>query len=76
MKKQLLTVTEAAREYMLPQCGLRRMVREGTLPVIQIGTRVYLARNTIEALLRGETAKAYSPEGKYSKREVENEASY
>ena len=51
-EKSVLTVHEAAMEYGFPECGLRTIIKEGRIPIIQIGNRAYVTRKTMEEFLK------------------------
>jgi len=50
-KKPLLTINETAREYGVPNYGIRGLVKTGKFPVIQCGNRVYISREVFENYL-------------------------
>lgn len=52
--KRALTVKEFMVEVGTKPTSTRKMIRAGKLPVIRMGRRVLISRETIEAFLRGE----------------------
>lgn len=61
MKKDscVLTIKQAAGEFCFPEVALRTLIKEGKIPVIQVGNRVYITRKVFEEYL----AKGGEPYG-------------
>ena len=51
-QKTALTIKETAREYRFPEYAIRTLVKRGVFPVIQVGTRCYITRETFENYLK------------------------
>jgi excisionase family DNA binding protein len=52
--KRALTLNEFMDETGMKQTTTRKLIRSGKLPVIRAETRILIARETLEAFLRGE----------------------
>jgi hypothetical protein len=53
-QKRTLTVTEFMREAGTKPTSTWKMIREARLPVIHVGRRILISRETLERFLRGE----------------------
>jgi len=47
-----LTIKETAKEFQFPEFAIRRLVKNGAFPVIQIGNRVYITREIFAQYLK------------------------
>ena len=56
--KPALTIKETAKEFHFPEFAIRRLVKNGAFPVIQVGNRVYITREIFEQYLK-EVGNAY-----------------
>ncbi len=56
--KKVLTIRETAKAFDFPEFALRTLVKTGRFPVIQVGSRVYIVRETFEAYIQS-GGKAY-----------------
>jgi hypothetical protein len=51
-QKTVLTIKETAREFNFPEYAIRTLVKRGVFPVIQVGTRCYITRETFTEYLK------------------------
>lgn len=51
-EKPALTIKETAKEFQFPEFAIRRLVKNGAFPVIQVGNRVYIAREIFTQFLK------------------------
>jgi phage antirepressor YoqD-like protein len=57
-EKTVITVRETAKEYGIPEHGLRNLIKSGEVPTIKCGNRHYISRPQFENyLLRGSERK-------------------
>ena len=54
MRRSFLTIMGAERELGIPQTLLRSLVKNGKIPYEMSGSRVYIRRDVLENLGRGE----------------------
>ena len=59
-EKPALTIKETAKEFQFPEFAIRRLVKNGAFPVIQVGNRVYITREIFAEYLKKGGA-AYEP---------------
>ena len=50
-EQKIITIKQAAKEYGLPEFGLRGLIKRKAFPVIQCGNRCYLTRQVLEAYI-------------------------
>lgn len=53
-EKRALTIPEFKAETGWKETTVRKLIREERLPTIRAGRRIYITRETVERLLRGE----------------------
>lgn len=51
-QKTALTIRETARAFNFPEFAIRTLVKRGAFPVIQVGTRCYICRDTFADYLK------------------------
>lgn len=51
-RKTALTIKETAKEFQFPEYAVRRLVKNGAFPVIQVGNRSYIVRDVFAEYLR------------------------
>lgn len=56
-QKAALTIRETAKEYNFPEYAIRRLVKRGAFPIIQVGNRCYITRARFEDFLQEGGAK-------------------
>lgn len=50
--KRVLTIRETAKAFDFPEFALRTLVKTGQFPVVQVGSRVYIVRETFESYIK------------------------
>lgn len=50
--RPVLTIKETAKEFQFPEFAIRRLVKNGAFPVIQVGNRVYITREVFAQFLK------------------------
>ena len=51
-EKPVLTIKETAKEFQFPEFAIRRLVKTGAFPVIQVGNRCYITREIFAQYLK------------------------
>lgn len=53
-ERETLDFPDFCKTFGIGETTGRKLIRQGRLPIIRIGARVVIARNVVEAILRGE----------------------
>lgn len=61
--KNVLTIRETSKSFGFPEFAIRKLVKNGQLPIIQVGNRAYIVRTVFEEYLENGGSKYESAQG-------------